>query len=102
MTSQMCQKWFAKFHAGDFSLNDAPRLGRPVDSDQIETLIENVFNQHYTMWERADILKNIQLNKVIGENEKYIIYFIEKKMNFLSNPILQKFIRQTTGFFSQI
>ena len=46
-----------KFRGGDFSLDDAPRSGRPVevDSDQIETLIEN--NQHYTTWEIADILK---------------------------------------------
>ena len=46
-----------KFCAGGFSLDDAPRSGRPVevDSDQIETLIEN--SQHYTMWEIADILK---------------------------------------------
>ena len=38
VTDQMCQKWFAKFHAGDFSLDDAPPLGRQVkvDSDQIE------------------------------------------------------------------
>ena len=38
----MSQKWFAKFHAGDFSLDDAPRSGRSVevDSDQIEVLIE--------------------------------------------------------------
>ena len=37
------EKWFVKFHAGDFSLDNAPRLGRPVevDRDQIETLIEN-------------------------------------------------------------
>ena len=43
----MCQNWFAKFHAGDSSLDGAPQLGRPIeaDSDQIETLIEN--NQHY-------------------------------------------------------
>ena len=48
MSDQICQKWFAKFRAGDFSLDDAPRLGRPVevDSDQIQTLTEN--NQHYT------------------------------------------------------
>ena len=41
VTDQICQKWFVKFH-GDFSLNDAPWSGRPVevDSDQIETLIE--------------------------------------------------------------
>ena len=57
MTDRTCQKWFAKFRAGDFSLDDAPRLGRPVevDSDQIKTLIEN--NQCYTTQEIADILK---------------------------------------------
>ena len=51
------QKWFAKFSAGDFSLDDAPPSGRPVDvdSDQNETLIEN--NQCYAMQEIADILK---------------------------------------------
>ena len=57
VTDQMCQKWFAKFRAGDFSLDDAPRSGRPVevDNDQIETLIEN--NQCYAAWEIANILK---------------------------------------------
>ena len=57
VTHRTCQKWFAKFRAGDFSLDDAPRSGRPVevDQDQIETLIEN--NQRYTMWEIADRLK---------------------------------------------
>ena len=57
VTDQTCPKWFAKFRAGDFMLDDAPRLGRlvEVDSNQIETLIEN--NQRYTTRERADILK---------------------------------------------
>ena len=43
VTDQMCQKWFAKFHTGDFSLDNAPWSSRPVevDSNQIETLIEN-------------------------------------------------------------
>ena len=47
-TGQMC---FVKFPAGDFLLDDAPWSGRPVkvDSDQIQTLIEN--NQCYTMQE---------------------------------------------------
>ena len=46
-----------KFCAGDFSLDDAPWSGRPVevDSDQIETLIEN--NQRHTTQEIVDILK---------------------------------------------
>ena len=57
MTDQTCQKWFAKFYAGDFLLDDAPRSGRPVevDSNQIETLTEN--NQRYTTREIANILK---------------------------------------------
>ena len=48
VTDRMCQKWFAKFRAGDFSLDDAPQSGRPVEvgSDPIKTLIEN--NQCYT------------------------------------------------------
>ena len=57
VTDQMCQKWFAKFHAGDFLLDSAPQAGRTVEvgSNQIETLIEN--NQRYTMWEIAVLLK---------------------------------------------
>ena len=57
MSDRRCQKWFAKFRAGDFSLDDAPWLSRPVevDSNHIETLIEN--DQCYTPWEIADILK---------------------------------------------
>ena len=43
MTDRTCQKWFAKFRAGDFSLGHAPQSGRPVevDSNQIKTLTEN-------------------------------------------------------------
>ena len=57
VTDQMCQKLFAKLCAGDFPLDDAPWLGKPVgvDCDQIETLIAN--NQCYTTWEIANILK---------------------------------------------
>ena len=57
VTDRTCQKWFAKFRVGDFLLENAPLLGRPVkvDSDQIKTIIEN--NQRYTKWEIANILK---------------------------------------------
>ena len=57
VTDQTCQKWFAKFRAGDFSLDNAPRLCSPaeVDGVQIQTLAEN--NQRYTTREIADILK---------------------------------------------
>ena len=77
MTDQMCQKWFAKFRAGDFCLDSAPWSGGPVevDSGQIETLTEN--NQRYIMREIADT-QNIEINKVIGENENCAFYFTEK------------------------
>ena len=67
-----------KFCARHFSLDNDPQLGRPVevDSNQAETLIEN--NQHHTTWEIAYITKNIQINKVIGENEKCVFHFMEK------------------------
>ena len=74
----MCQKWFAKFHAGHFLLDDAPQSGRPVevDGDQIETLNEN--NQCYTMWELAYIFK-ISKSIVICEM-KNMSYFREKNL----------------------
>ena len=48
ITDGPCQKWFAKFCAGDFLLGDTPLSGRPVevDSDKMETLTEN--NHCYT------------------------------------------------------
>ena len=57
VTDRMCQQWFVKFCAGDFLLDDALQSGGPfgVDSNQIETLIEN--NQHYAMRGIADIFK---------------------------------------------
>ena len=73
VTDRTCQKWFAKFHAGDFSLDIAPPLGRPVevDSDQFETLTEN--NQHYITWEITDILK---ISKSSVENHLYQLGYV--------------------------
>ena len=88
VTDWTCQKWFMKFCARNISLDNAPWLDRPdeINSDQIETLIEN--NQYYTTWERADIHKIFQINEVIGESEKYVFYFTEKNhMDFMVNLI---------------
>ena len=43
VSDRMGQRWFAKFCAADFSLEDAPRSFKPVevDSNQIKILIEN-------------------------------------------------------------
>ena len=72
-TERMCQKWFAKFCVWDFSLDDAPLVGRPfeVDSDQIETLIEN--NQRYTTREISDILK---ISKSSAENHSHQLGYV--------------------------
>ena len=77
----MCQKWFVKLCARDFSLDDAPWSGRlvEVDSNQIETLTEN--NQCYTMWEIANILK-ISKSIVIGENKRCVLFY-RKSLNGL-------------------
>ena len=76
VTDQVCQKWWVKFHAGDFLLDDAPGLGRPVEvgSDRIDTLIEN--NQHYTTREIANILKISKSIKLLVkvENVSFILW----------------------------
>lgn len=53
----MSQKWFLKFCAEAFSLNNAPWSGRPteVDDNQIKRLLEN--NKYYRTWEIVNILK---------------------------------------------
>ena len=80
VTDPMCPKWFAKFHAGHFLLDDAPWLGRPaeVDSDQIKTLIEN--NQHYTMGEIANILQISKSIKLLLKM-KNVSFILWKKLN---------------------
>ena len=78
----MSQKWFAKIHAGDFSLDNAPWSGRPaeVDSDQIKTLIES--NQCYTMQEKADMLKIFKSIKLLVKM-KNVSFILWTKLNRL-------------------
>ena len=82
MTDQTCPKWFAKFGAKDFSVDDVPWLGRPVevDSDQIETLIET--NQCYHIQEIANILKISKSIKLLGKM-KNVSFILQKKLNGL-------------------
>ena len=79
---QTCQKWFAKFYAGDFLLDDAPWSGRPVevDSNPIETLIEN--NRLYSRWDTADRLRISKSIKLLV-NMKNVSFLLWKKLNGL-------------------
>ena len=87
MTDQTCQKWFVKFRVGDFSLDNAPQSGRPVevDSDQIETLIEN--NQCYTMQEIADILK---ISKSSAENHLHQLGYVNRFDAWVPHKLSEK------------
>ena len=68
-------KVFCEVLCGDFSLDAAPWLGRPldVDSDQIEILIEN--NQRYTTREVANILK---ISKSSAENHLHKLGYVHR------------------------
>ena len=76
-----------KFHAGDFSLDDAPQSGRPVevDSNQIETIIEN--NQHYTTREIADVLK---ISKPSIENHLHQLGYVNRFDVWAPHKLSQK------------
>ena len=84
VTDQMYQRQFAKFHAGDFSLDNAPWSGTKESTnkcswswdDQIQTLIEN--NQCYTKQEIANILKISKSMKLLVKMKKCVFYFMEK------------------------
>ena len=71
VTDQMCEKWFAKFRAGDFSLDHVPQSGGPVevDRDHIVIVIEN--NQCSITWKVADIFK-------ISKSIKLLIFIFRK------------------------
>ena len=75
-------KVVSKSHAGDFSLNDAPQSGGPVEveSSQNETLIEN--NQCYIVREIANILKISKPVKSLVKI-KNMSFMLQKKVNKL-------------------
>ena len=80
-------KWFVKFHAGCFALDDVPQLGGPVevDGDQIETLIES--NQHYTTWEIADILRISTSIKLLVKMKNVSFIFCKKLNGLFGHPV---------------
>ena len=82
----MCHKWFVKFHAGDSSLDNSPRLGRPVevDSDHIQTLIEN--NQRYTTQEIADILKISKSMRLLVKMKNVSFILWKKHIRIFGQP----------------
>ena len=87
VTDWTCQKWFEKLSVRDFSLDNTPRSGRPVevDSDQIETLIEN--SQHYNTQEIANILK---ISKSSIENHLHQLGYVNSFDVWVSHKLVKK------------
>ena len=87
VTFWTCQKWFAKFPVADFSLDNDPQSGRPVeiDSNQIETLIEN--NQCYTM---KQIIELPKISKPSIENHLYWLGYVNHFDVCVAHKLLNK------------
>ena len=84
VTDGMCQKRFVKFRVGDFSLDDAAWLGRPVevDSDQIQTFIQN--DQCYT-----NVILRISKSIKLLVKMKNAVFILRKKTHALfGQPII--------------
>ena len=91
--------WFAKFRAGDFSLDYAPRSGRPIEVDQIETFIEK--NQCYTTWEIANIFQLSKSIKLLVKMKNVPFILWKNYTDFLANPIFTfRSIKQRYWFCS--
>ena len=82
VTDPTCQRWFTKFHTGNFSLDDALWSGRPVevDSDQMKTLIKK--NQCSTTWEIVNILK-VSKSIMLLVKMKNMPFILRKNLNGL-------------------
>ena len=89
VTDRTCQKWFAKFPAGDLSLDNASRSGRSIeiDSNQMETLIEN--NRHFATWERANILTIFKSIKLLVNMNNVLFYRKKTKQTFWPTQYIQ-------------
>ena len=86
VTDWTCQKWCAKFCARDFSLDDAPQLGRQLKliARKVETLIEN--SQCSTMQETAGILKISKSIHLLVKMEMYLLFYRKKPYGLFGQP----------------
>ena len=80
MTDRTCQKCFVKFCAGDFSC--CTMLHGQVEQLKLIAIKSRHYWEESTLYHAGDSwhTQNIQIHKVIGENEKKcVFYFVEWK-----------------------
>ena len=53
---RVCYKWFSQFRSGNFSIEDAPRSGRPIviENDELKQIVDQ--NPQFATKEIADIV----------------------------------------------
>ena len=84
VTDRTCQKRFARFRTGDFPLGNATWWGRPVDVDSNR----DITCEQSTLYHVGDSrhTQNIQINNIIGKNEKVSFVLWKKPYGLLANP----------------
>lgn len=65
LTERTCQNWFAKFRAGNFDINDAPRPGRPQEIESID--VKAIVDQNPSQSVR-DIAEALDISHASVEN----------------------------------
>ena len=82
VTARTYQKWSAKFNAGEVRQDDHDAWG--IDRLELTAVKLRHWKQSmlYHAGDRGHI-QNIQITKVIGKNEKYVLFYIQKKLNGL-------------------
>ncbi|KAL1131026.1 hypothetical protein AAG570_012264 [Ranatra chinensis] len=75
VTERVCHKWFSRFRSGNFSVQDAPRSGRPteINSDEEREMVDT--NSRYTTRQIADILK---ITKSSVENHLHQVGYVSR------------------------
>ncbi|KAL6420742.1 hypothetical protein ACFW04_013863 [Cataglyphis niger] len=84
---RVCQKWFARFRSGDFSVQNATIGSRSIeiDSNKIKVLIDT--NPRYTIREIANIL---QISKSGVENHLHHLGYVTHLIKRISISDLLK------------
>ena len=72
---EMCQKWFAKFHAQDFLHRGAPRAWQTISSSWPSIQILTEERPGYAMRETGDILK---VSKLSTENHLHLHDYVNR------------------------
>ena len=110
VTERTVQRWFVRFRAGDFNLEDKPHEGRPTGIDN-DVLKEHIQAEHYvslpwlsmlhirplqtifTVWVKCgSMIVGFHTNWVIRTNNKRLIICTSFELRNYNDPFLKRII----------